>query len=336
MRKTNLPACLFIVLLAMAIPITKVRAQTQLGPGNLPPAASDVSDQKAGSVLVFSLYTSGVTSGNVQNTRFSLTNTSARSGVSVQLIFVDATTGLADSSFICLTATQTSTFLASDVDPGVNGYLIAVAVDNGFNSTDTGCPISHNFLTGSASVKFSSGHAASYGAEAFSALYSGVLPGCDAFPITARIAFDGVSYNRAPRALALDKVRSNDDGYSTLLAVSRLDGDLINGISGLGTLFGALFDDAGTAHPFSAPASTAHFRTTLSNTFPATSPLFTSAIPKGRSGWLKIFSGSDVGIVGVAIQFGSNTGQLSGGQNLDKLTLTDKSALIMRVFPPSC
>jgi hypothetical protein len=335
MRRANLTAYLLIMLLAAVTLSTAVHAQTQLGPGTLPPPTSDVSDQKAGSVLVFSIYSSGATSGNVQNTRFSLTNTSVRSAAYVQLIFVDATTGLSNSSYICFTRYQTATFLASDIDPGVTGYLIAITVDN-----ETGCPISHNFMTGMASVKFPSGHAASYGAETFSALYSGLLNGCGNLSVTARIAFDGVSYNRAPRALALDKVRSNNDGYSTLLVVSRLDGDLINGISGLGTLFGALFDDAGTSYPFSAPGPTPQFRTMLSNNFPATSPPFTSAIPGGRSGWLKIFSSEDVGIVGVAIQFNANAGldrtAFSGGQNLDKLTLTDKSALIMRVFPPSC
>ncbi|MGH9768827.1 MAG: hypothetical protein ACREAB_15455, partial [Blastocatellia bacterium] len=45
-------------------------------PGLLFPPTSEVSDQKAGSVLFYNFYTSGATSGNTQNTRINITNTS--------------------------------------------------------------------------------------------------------------------------------------------------------------------------------------------------------------------------------------------------------------------
>ncbi|MBP6821675.1 MAG: DUF11 domain-containing protein, partial [Acidobacteria bacterium] len=44
------------------------------GPGLAFPAASEASDQGAGSVLIYNIYTSGATSGNTQNTRVNLTN----------------------------------------------------------------------------------------------------------------------------------------------------------------------------------------------------------------------------------------------------------------------
>jgi hypothetical protein len=59
---------------------------------------------------------------------------------------------------ICLTANQTTTFLASEQDPGTTGYHLAIAVD-GVN----GCPINFNFLIGDEYIKLESGHFANLG-----------------------------------------------------------------------------------------------------------------------------------------------------------------------------
>ncbi|MDQ3013308.1 MAG: hypothetical protein M3X11_21705, partial [Acidobacteriota bacterium] len=181
-------------------------------PGLVYPPTSDVSDQKAGSLLVYNAYTSGATSGQTQNTRINLTNTSSSSAASVHLFFVSDGCSIADA-FICLTATQTATFLASDIDPGVSGYIVAFATDS------NGCPVAFNHLIGDEYVKFTSGHSANLGAEAFAALYNGSLPGCDANSTTAAITFDGVvgsGYNRVPRVLANSYVPSRADGNDTL------------------------------------------------------------------------------------------------------------------------
>ncbi len=94
-------------------------------PGLTVPPSSEASDQKAGSILFYNTYTSGATSGNTQNTRINITNTSATGAAFVHLYFVAEGCSIADS-YICLTANQTSSFLASDVDPGISGYLVAV------------------------------------------------------------------------------------------------------------------------------------------------------------------------------------------------------------------
>src|SRR5262245_16090886 len=149
-------------------------------PGLVYPPTSEASDQKQGSVLIYNVYTSGATSGTTQNARLNITNTSTSSGIAVHLFFVSDGCAIADS-FICLTATQTATFLASDIDPGVTGYVVAIASDA------NGCPFAFNWLIGDEYVKFTAGHSANLGAIAFAALYNGSLPGCDANSTTAEV-----------------------------------------------------------------------------------------------------------------------------------------------------
>ncbi|MDQ3009490.1 MAG: ExeM/NucH family extracellular endonuclease, partial [Acidobacteriota bacterium] len=68
-----------------------------IGPGTLPAATSPVSDQKAGSVLIYNVYTSS-TNPIRQNTRISLTNINQTLPAFVHLFFVDGTScSVADS-----------------------------------------------------------------------------------------------------------------------------------------------------------------------------------------------------------------------------------------------
>ncbi|MFN0109836.1 MAG: hypothetical protein ACKVZH_13355 [Blastocatellia bacterium] len=306
-------------------------------PGAPMPWASEASDQKQGSLLFYNTYTSGATSGNTQNTRINITNTSVTSAAFVHLYFVAEGCSIADS-YICLTATQTASFLASDVDPGVSGYLVAVAVDGVL-----GCPVSFNWLIGDEYVKFTSGHAANLGAVAFSALYNGRLAGCDANSVTALIAFDGVAYNRAPAVLALDNIGSRADGNDTLVIINRAGGNLGIGAFTLSTLFGLLYDDAENVLSFSV-AGNCQLRNSISNNFPRTTPRFETFIPAGRTGWAKVFQQTGViGILGAAINLNANAassaGAFNGGHNLHHLTLAafnNTNGYIVPVFPPSC
>ncbi len=305
-------------------------------PGTAYPPGSEVSDQKVGSVLFYNFYTSSATGGNTQNTQFTLTNTSTVSSVFVHFFLV-AESGPPADFFRCLSAIQTTTFLASDVDPGISGYMIAVAVD-GVN----GCPASFNFLSGDATVKLISGHQASLPAEAFAALYTGSMPGCDANSVTAILTFNGIAnfdYNRVPRMLAIDKLRSRADGNDTLLVLNRVGGNLQIGASTLGQVFGVLYNDQAVPFTFTFSGSS-QFRAILSNTFPATSPSFESVIPAGRLGWMKLSSANDIGMLGAVLNFNANGGAsanaFSGGHNLRKLTFTTSATYTMPVFPPDC
>ena len=308
-------------------------------PGQAYPAASEVSDQKAGSILFYNIYTSAASGGNTQNARISLTNTSSTAGAFVHLFFVADSCTVADS-YICLTANQTASFLASDVDPGIKGYIVAVAVDV------NGCPTFFNNLIGDEYVKFSSGHAANLGAEAFS--YIPVITptgavGCAADASDATLVFSGVpgGYNKAPRVLAVSNIPSRLDGNDTMIIVNRVGGWLSTGAFTTGTLFGILYDDAESAYSFSLTGA-CQVMGNLSDSYPRVAPRFTTIIPQGRSGWMKIYNNaSDFGLLGAVINFnanaGSQPGAFNGGRNMHKLTLTTgSSTYTIPIFPPSC
>ena len=303
-------------------------------PGLVYPPTSEVSDQKAGSVLIYNVYTSGATSGNSQNTRINITNTSTSSSAAVHLFFVSDGCSIADS-FICLTATQTATFLASDVDPGVSGYIIAIATDG------NGLPANHNWLIGDLYVKFTSGHAANLGAIAFAKLTNDNVVSTDGS--LAAIFFDGLllagSYNRAARVLADDNIPSRADGNDTLIIINRIGGNLGTGAATLGTLFGLFYDDSENVLSFSVTGS-CQLRNSLSNTFPRLTPRFETFIPAGRTGWFKTFSQSDIAISGAAINLNANSGTaagaFSGGHNLHRLTTSAAANIVIPIFPGNC
>ena len=319
-------------LLALFALVMMSAAALAADPGLTYPPTSEVSDQKAGSLLFYNYYTSGATSGNAQNTRINITNTSTSSAAFVHLFFVADTCQVADS-YICLTANQTASFLASDVDPGVSGYIVAIAVDG-----VVGCPVSFNWLIGDEYVKTSTGHAANLGAEAFSALYAGTLPGCDENSTTAAINFNGAfgGYNLVPRVLAASSIPSRADGNDTLVILNRVGGNLLTGASSLGSLFGLMYDDSESVFSYSVTGG-CQLRNSLSNTFPRTTPRFETVIPAGRTGWTKIWGGA--GILGSIINANPNAAAsasaFTGGRNLHKLTLTT-DAYTMPIFPPSC
>jgi len=306
-------------------------------PGTVTPASSERSDQKAGSVLFYNIYTSGATSGNAQNTRINITNTSSTSASLVHFFFVADSCQIADS-YICLTPNQTATFLASDVDPGVTGYVVAVLVD------DTGTPFGNNKLIGDEYVKFSTGHAANLGAVAYAALFDGAATaGASTDGVTHQLNFDGGSagnsYNRGARVLAISNIGARADGNDMLLILNRFGGNLALGASTLGTVFGMLYDDSESVFSFSV-AGGCQLRSSLSNTFPRTTPRFEVVIPAGRSGWARLWDGSDVAISASVINYNpnaaANAGAFNGGHNLHNLTFTATATLTIPVFPPSC
>lgn len=292
------------------------------------------SQQRPGSVLVYNIYTSGAAVTINANTQINITNTNISAASSIHLFFIGDNCLIADS-YICLTANQTATFLASDVDPGTTGYLIAIAT--GLN---TGCPVSFNFLTGSEDVRFTSGHAASLPAESFQALFSGLLPGCATSDTKATLNFDGRIYSPAPRTLALNNVPSRADGNDTMLIVNTFSGALETARrEPISQYYGLLYDDSETVVSFAFGAQNCQVRGSMTNIFPRTTPRFENFIPRGRNGWLQIYAIQDAAITGAAINLNANAATkanaFNGGFNLHHLNYT-VGQLTVPVFPSNC
>lgn len=309
-------------------------------PGIPYPSTSQVSDMQTGSILYYNFYTSNPTMANLQNTRFSLTNTSTTSSAIVHLFFVDGSDCRPSNRFTCLTPNQTTTFLASDLDPGTTGYLVAIAVDQ------LGCPSAHNFLLGSEFVKTEQGHEASLNADAFSALYNGRAPGCDGSTSIFTILFDGnssgttPSYDRVPRVVVASKVPAVANGNDTRLVINRVGGNLLVGAAPIGSLFFLVYDDVEVSHSASLSPISCQLYRRLDNNFPATAPELETVIPSNRTGYLKAWNPvSDVGLLGVIlnrnVNVASTPNAFVGGHNLHKLTLSATNSLIIPIFPAS-
>jgi hypothetical protein len=235
----------------------------------------------------------------------------------------------------------------SDVDPGISGYVMAVAIDGPAGlagGNNTGCPISFNYLIGTANVKLASSpvREADLEAESVASGFGSPLPGCDPNSPTTTIPFNGQSngYNRLPRVLAASNIPSRADGNDTILVISRIGGSLLTSAATIGSLFGVLYDDAENSYSFTINSGACQARGSLSSVFPRTTPRFDAVIPAGRSGWMRIWGANDIGIIGATLNRNDNKRQMAGafegGHLLHKLTLTDTVTVTIPIFPPSC
>jgi hypothetical protein len=284
-----------------------------------------------GSVLIFPVYTSNPLNPSRENTRICITNTDALNPTFAHLFFVDGNTCSVTDTFICLTQSQTACFLASDIDPGVMGYIVAVAVNI------QGCPINNNNLIGSESVKFGSGHFGVLNAESYRAL-PGLVP-CAPGSNLGQINLNGVEYERPGRTLAASSILSPRDDNSTLLVLVRTGGNLATTAGTLGNIFGLLYDDTENAFSFTFESRACQIKQVLSDNFPRTGPRFSQVIPAGRTGWMKVFAQAEFGLTGALFNFNPNatavSGAFNGGRSLHKLTL-GSDTFTVPIFPPGC
>ena len=309
--------------IARYLPNGSTRGGPLPGAGSAIPDAASSYDQRAGSVLIYNIYTSTVTTTR-QDTRITLTNVNSVHKTYVHLFFVDGSNCSIADMFVTLTQNQTMSIMASDIDPGVTGYIVAVATN------EMGCPIVANDLIGEVFVKFESGHKANLPAIGIAGLASGAAA-CDSSTVLATLNFDGVMYNQLPRALAIDSLPARAESNSTMLIVNRLGGNLTTGASSLGSLSGLLFDDAEVSASFTLTGGTCQLRNILGSNFPRTAPRYDTMIPAGRTGWMKFWAIDDHALSGAMINF--STGRFNQGHNLHALTTTDTASFTIPVFP---
>jgi len=305
------------------------------------------NDDKPGSLLFYNLYSSSATSPDRENTRINITNTNQVTGVSMHLFFVDGSTCSVADGFLCLLPNQTTTFNIAEVDPGVTGFLVVVAVDGPAGTaggSNTGSPVNFNFLIGDEYVKLSSGHQAGLSAISYPVVEGEVIPvGQTIVSATepfATLIFDGApgNYARVARTVAIANLQS-PNVESTLLILNRFGGDLSVKALSLGAIFGLMYNDETRSASFSFNSGSCQFRGVINASFPRTAPRANVFIPEGRVGWMKFYGLNDtVGLSGAVLidSFFDGPSAHTGGHNLHTLTLATTSSLTVPVFPPSC
>jgi hypothetical protein len=279
------------------------------------------ANQGPGSALFFDFYSSDAGNSATRDTEFTVTNTSASESTLIHLLLFEGASGGMADAFFYLSPNETFSFLASVYDPAVTGYAMVVASD-----LSSGCPISFNYLVGSANVKLPSGHAARLNATSHRALFNGALPECSPSSGSVTMNFDGAMYTMAPRTLAVDRIFHPLDGNSALVIVNKFGGDWTTNITGLTGLSGEIFDHSGNVFVFSAPVNRLQFIGLISDNFPRTAPRVTEYLTRGKTGWMRLKANNEQAISGVIINFNPDaatmTGRFSGGQNLHSLEYT--------------
>jgi hypothetical protein len=203
-------------------------------------SATLLGDQKPGSILFFNRYTSNASNPPREDTTINLTNTNPAAGVNVRLFLINGATCEPQKVEVCLAAQQTVSYLMSDLDPGIKGYIVAIAVNQ------LGEPIQFNWLSGNTVVRQS---AANIG-RSFTAMVSAIAiakrkegelkAGQNN---EAEMVFDDVVYDRLPLQNAFDGVPSqanaaNATTFSFYRPLASLNGGPTNAtvqISGWGT-----------------------------------------------------------------------------------------------------
>lgn len=286
----------------------------------VPPAPTVPGGSKPGSVLVFPYYTSSG-AGNT-DTRITISNI-GDTNVIVHLFLIDGTTCQASDFFLCLTPHASFSFKASEFDPEVTGWVLAVAVDQNGN------PIQNNVLIGNAFVQ-DGAYRGNYGATAFAAR--------SAMPATllndvARLNFNGFGYDPVPAQLAVE-IQSPLDAVGQRLVTVGLSGDLnasqMTGAGQTGT--GMIIN--GNEQPLGSFVRFLNGSCQAIAPITATSPRVPGGmnfmIPKGQVGTMQFRVGAAVGLL-----MTPQTATWNGIRSLHQTGVTN-ATITIPVIPPSC
>ncbi len=274
------------------------------------------SDIRPGSVLFFNRYTSNPNSPLLGDTQISITNVHPSQSASIHLFFVDgATCSIADFG-MSLTPNQTMSFLMSEYDPGIQGYLVAVA-------TDGSAPTQFNHLIAKACIRENDGRQAILPAITFLKLSAGSIePKEDG---SYSMKFNGAEYERLPSALALTSFNSETTDSNTLIIYSP-SRDLVFGSTDSVSIFTLLYDDAEKS--ISGNFSVRCYRTDTLTTLFNRGGGVNRHVPSGRTGWIKM-SATGKPLLGSVMSRGP---VFAGGYNLPAITLLSSYEITLPVF----
>lgn len=280
-------------------------------------AQSDApNDLKPASILVFNKYTSNQSSPQSHDTQINITNTSRDASINLHMFMVDGSSCSVADFFLSLTQNQTASFLASDFDPGVEGYIFAVAVGGG-------APTQFNYLIGDELIRESDGKLANLQAVGFARNTPlDVVPNGDG---TASLIFNGAEYDRMPSSLGASSFNSQVDHSSSLAIFSPMS-NLMVGNPVTTNIFTLVYDDNET--PFSTSIAVRCFAQVPLTSLRIAGGNIKNIVPIGRTGWIRL-SASTRPLLGAILTKGP---VFNGGHNLHPLTLLPTYTIAIPAF----
>ena len=281
-----------------------------------PIGPSHLSDMKPGSILFYNRYTSNPSNPQQGDTQINITNTNQNSEIALHLFLVDGSTCSIADSFVSLTANQTTSFIMSDFDPGVQGYIVAVAVSGG-------SPTQFNWLVGDEYIRELDGRLANLAAVSIAKRSAGDVVGDGEG--TATLNFNGTDYEQLPATVALSNFNSQTTD-NTQVHFYVPASNLLIGSPTTSSIFTLVYDD--TERVFSTTTRVVCYATLQLNSLRIAGGNINTIIPAGRSGWIR-FNGSGKPLLGASIQSGP---VFMGGHNLHALTLLPSYQITVPAF----
>jgi hypothetical protein len=279
------------------------------------PTNSVMSDIKPGSVVFFPKYTSNPSSPQLGDTQINITNTSQNRAVTLHLYAVDGSSCAVADSFISLTANQTASFLMSDFDPGVTGYLMGVATDGG--------PTKSNFLIGTEYIRETDGRSGFL--QAYTVAKISDEPAPDDGNGSAQLIFNGIEYERLPSSIGLASFNSQVTDNTQINILSPSTNYISSEAPNSASLFTLVYDDA-------ERSLSTNVRVICYTTFNLSSLRVSgglnNVVSAGRTGWIR-FSNSARPIMGAALTRGP---VFTGGHNLHILALLNSYTITVPNF----
>lgn len=239
-------------------------------------AMAQVNDLEPSSVLFFNRYLSNPSAPQLQDTQINVTNVNPNEGVNIHMFMVDGSTCSIADFYLGLSQNQTGSFLASDFDPGTQGYIVGVAVSGG-------SPIQFNYLIGDEQLRESDGKLANLQAVGVAKLTPGAVePNGD---VTATLLFNGVEYGRLPVVVGVSSFNSQLTHTSTLALYSPMDNLMVGNPVSI-SVFTLVFDDNEVPHSTNIRLS-CYLQTPLSS-LRLTGGSINAVVPAGATGWIKM------------------------------------------------
>lgn len=279
-------------------------------------AQGQLSDLKPASILFYNKYTSNPSSPQSHDTQINITNTNPNQPIAVHMFMVDGGTCSIADFYLNLTQNQTATFLASDFDPGVTGYIVAVAVAGG-------TPTQFNWLIGDEYIRESDGKLANLQAYPVAKLSPGSVSSTTEG--TATMVFDGVEYDQLPSMVGVSSF-SSQVSHSTTLNIYSPMTNLQIGNPVSNNVFTLVYDDR--ENVFSTSVRFQCYGQIPLSSLRVTGGNVNQIVPMGHTGWIRL-NGVSRPLLGATLQRGP---VFNGGHNLHPIVYLATYSILIPAF----